>query len=342
MQRSLVPLFFLATPALAGTAHFDSYTEGAIGTSFTESGITFMNLDNTLQPIGTALFICEEADGTLTGYPGFSTPNCLGSVGWSPGPGASFGRTKSYEIWPAQSENHASLELFLGGSYAGNTVTLEAYLGTQLVAGDTIIVSGGFPEHHRLEVTGVSFDHLRLIGNGAQDSGVFFGLVDDVTVDSPVFDSECAGDGTLTACPCSNNGQSGHGCENSAGTGGAELTANGNVAPDTVVLHASGELDHATSIFLQGDALIAPVPFGDGLRCAGGVLKRLAVKNASGGACDYPILGDLPITQRSAQLGDPITTGSPRYYQTYYRDPSATFCASGGTYNITNGVTVHW
>jgi hypothetical protein len=343
MKPTLLATLLFAAPALAQTAHFDSYTEGIIATNFTEAGITFSNLDNTLQPIGTASFIAEQADGTLTGQTGFSTPICLGSVGWSPGPGASFGRTKSYEMSTGAQADTASLELFEFGSYAGNTVTLEAWNGGSLVGSDIVTLSGGFSVvHHHLAISGVTFDHLRLVGNGPTDSGVFFGLVDEVSIGSSPFDSECPGDGTLAACPCGNNGQSGLGCDNSDSTGGAQLVASGSVSPDSVVLTASDELPHVLSIFLQGNTLISPTPFGDGLRCVGGVLKRLAAKNAVNGTVVYPAAGELSITARSAQLGDTITGGSVRYYQTYYRDPDTTFCPSGGTYNVTNAITVHW
>ena len=342
----LSALLLLSAGAQAGTAHFDSYPEGIIGTSFTEGGITFFNLDNTLQPIGSAFFIAEQADANLTGQTGFSTPNCLGSVGWAPGPGASFGRTKSFEMSVAAPADHATLELYEFGSYAGNTVTLEAYSGSSLVGTHVVALNGGFViTHHQLLIDGPTFDRLRLVGNGAQDGGVFFGLVDDVTVttsSSGSFPTACFGDGTLAPCPCANNGQPGNGCDNSNDTGGGHLSATGSVAPDTVVLHAQDELAHAASVFLQGTTLIAPLPFGDGLRCVGGTLKRLAVKSAVNGAVDYPAAGELPITQRSAQLGDPIASGSDRHYQTYYRDPDTSFCPTGSTYNITNSVTVHW
>ncbi|MBK7644308.1 MAG: hypothetical protein IPJ19_14905 [Planctomycetes bacterium] len=343
MKFAPIALLVCSVPAFAGTANFDANAEGILGVVYTESGITFSNLDNTLQPIGTASFICEQADGTLAGQPGFSSPNCVGATGWSPGPGASFGRTKSYEMSTGASASHASLELYLFGSYAGNTVTLEAYQGASVVASNGITIPGGFSiQHYTLSVSGVSFDHLRLVGGGPSDSGVFFGLVDGVTIDSSSFDSGCEGDGSLAACPCANSGLPGRGCNNSAATGGAELDASGSVSPDTVVLHASGELPNASSVFLQGTATISPVPFGDGLRCVGGVLKRLVVKPASGGSVSYPVGAELSITQRSAQLGDPLTAGSLRHYQTYYRDPSSSFCPSGGTYNVTNSVSVHW
>ena len=156
----------------------------------------------------------------------------------------------------------------------------------------------------------------------------------------------CFGDGSGPACPCGNNGLAAHGCENSATTGGARLAAIGTTSPDTLVLGSTGELPSALSIFLQGDAEIAPVGFGDGLRCAGGTLKRLFVKNASSGTATAPDFGagDRTITQQSANLGDPIAPGSIRYYQVYYRDPVPTFCASplGNSWNVSNGLRVTW
>jgi hypothetical protein len=95
---------------------------------------------------------------------------------------------------------------------------------------------------------------------------------------------------------------------------------------------------------LQGNASILGTGFGDGLRCVGGTLKRLYVKNASGGATDAPTGGDAPITLRSAALGDPIASGATRYYQTYYRDPNLAYCAppAGNSWNVTNGIKITW
>jgi hypothetical protein len=98
------------------------------------------------------------------------------------------------------------------------------------------------------------------------------------------------------------------------------------------------------SIPSQGTTTISPVFFGDGLRCTGGALKRLYEKNAVGGVVSVPQAGDLSISARSAQLGDVIASGSTRYYYTYYRDPSTTFCATppGNTWNVTNNLAVVW
>jgi len=155
---------------------------------------------------------------------------------------------------------------------------------------------------------------------------------------------QCFGDGSGAACPCLNSGTTAHGCQNSAGTGGALLTASGATTPDTVVLHASGELPTSLTIFLQGNATITPTTYGDGLRCAGGILKRLYTNVASGGAISRPGTGDLSITARSAALGDTIQPGERRYYQVYFRDGNPGFCPSpmGNSFNISNAVKVTW
>ncbi len=163
---------------------------------------------------------------------------------------------------------------------------------------------------------------------------------------SGVANAFCFGDGTqFTPCPCANNGSLGRGCENSASTGGARLAASGTISPDTLVLSATDELPHALSIFLQGDDRVA-VAFGDGVRCAGGNLHRLFVKSAVGGSVTGPDFGagDPSLTARSAALGDPIAAGDVRYYQVYYRDPSATFCSApqGNTWNVGNAIEVFW
>ena len=158
-------------------------------------------------------------------------------------------------------------------------------------------------------------------------------------------DPICPGDRSFAPCPCSNFGSTGRGCQNSAGTGGALLTSQGLLNPDTLVLTSSGELPSALSIFIQGSALNPTVvPFGDGLLCVGGVLKRLFVKGAANGTVVAPEPGDPSITQQSANLGDPIQPGMVRYYQVYYRDPDPSFCPapSGSTFNSSNGLRVVW
>ena len=165
-------------------------------------------------------------------------------------------------------------------------------------------------------------------------------------VGSSGISSLCAGDGTsATPCPCGNTGAPGRGCNNSQSTGGALLTASGGQSPDTIVLTSSGELASVLSIFLQGNALVSPpVPFGDGIRCTGGAIKRLYVKNASGGVVSAPTGANPSITQQSAALGDPIAPGSTRWYQVYYRDPDLAFCPfpTGNSWNASGAIEILW
>ena len=158
----------------------------------------------------------------------------------------------------------------------------------------------------------------------------------------------CFGNGSSGACPCNNSGMNNRGCQNSVATGGGELSAQGTTNPDTIKLSGSHVLPNVLSVFVQGNALLTPaVNFGDGLRCAGGNLKRLYSRSADTlGSVEAPQIndGDVSITVRSAQLGDPIAPGSTRYYQTYYRDPNPTFCPAptGSTFNATSGVVINW
>lgn len=154
----------------------------------------------------------------------------------------------------------------------------------------------------------------------------------------------CFGDGSTAACPCSNSGSEGRGCQNSASTGGAVLFTTGTTSPDTVVLRSSGERATSLSIFLQGNASILPVVYGDGLRCTGGTLKRLYTKTASAGEASAPGPGDPSITARSAALGVPIPANGRRYYQVWYRDGNPGFCAppTGDSYNISSAVRILW
>jgi hypothetical protein len=163
---------------------------------------------------------------------------------------------------------------------------------------------------------------------------------------APIGTPFCAGDGSLPVpCPCGNLGAQGHGCNNSANTGGSVLTACGVTTPDTVVLSATGELNSSLSIFLQGtNTLGQPTKFGDGMRCIAGVLKRLAVKNALHGVVAYPLGNEQGIRARSAALGDTIPPGATRFYQVYYRDPSLGFCPApqGDSWNVSNALAIQW
>ena len=153
----------------------------------------------------------------------------------------------------------------------------------------------------------------------------------------------------VAGCPCSNPpSTTGRGCDNSAATGGAVLAASGvaYVSMDLLFFTTSGELPTALSILLQGNSSTSSgIVFGQGVRCAGGDLKRLFVKAASGGSivAPDPLAGDPSVSARSAALGDVITAGESRWYFVYYRDQVVLGgCSAASTFNATQTGKVTW
>jgi Tol biopolymer transport system component len=154
--------------------------------------------------------------------------------------------------------------------------------------------------------------------------------------------SFCAGDGIdtghTTPCPCANFGAPGNGCASSVEAGGASLGATGYTLADDVRLEGSAMPATSSCIYLQGDAL-DDVPFGDGVRCAGGGLVRLRTRFNVAGASAFP---DSTDTVTLSQRGGVVPwSGVRRYYQTYYRNAAPAFCPPA-TFNVTNGVVVDW
>ncbi|MBK7645081.1 MAG: PD40 domain-containing protein [Planctomycetes bacterium] len=164
------------------------------------------------------------------------------------------------------------------------------------------------------------------------------------------FTSLCSpGQGNVIACPCGNPPSGpGRGCDNSSSTGGAILSATGTayLSQDTLVFTSTNEKPNATSLLLQGTTVLPTgAAFGQGVRCAGGTLKRLYVKTAVGGAITAPDLpaGDASVSARSAQLGVPIDCGVPHAYFVYYRDPIVLGnCPASSTFNTTQTGSIQW
>jgi hypothetical protein len=158
--------------------------------------------------------------------------------------------------------------------------------------------------------------------------------------DTTVTSDFCPGDGSGTACPCNNSGATGHGCANSINANGALLQGTGiaDVSADTVVLSGSG-MPNSSVLYFQGTSQTAGgagVVFGDGLRCAGGTVVRIATKQNVAGSSQYPGPGDQPLSVR----GQVPPTGGVRTYQAWYRN-AAVFCTSS-TFNLTNGLEITW
>ncbi|MBK7876468.1 MAG: hypothetical protein IPJ77_12075 [Planctomycetes bacterium] len=151
----------------------------------------------------------------------------------------------------------------------------------------------------------------------------------------------CAGDGldpaVTTPCPCGNVGGPGRGCANSVEPAGARLDWTGMPELDTLVLSIAGTPAAASCVWLQGDGP-ADVLFGDGVRCVGGALVRLASTSNVNGTGQFPEPGDPSISSRGAVVPG---SGAAREYQTYYRNAAAAFCPPA-LVNVSNGVRVVW
>jgi len=264
-----------------------------------------------------------------------------------------FGDFCSSRVWSVewngtstQNLTEHTAELAAGG---GPTINLITSFGED--AAGELYVCDAFGDVFRIEPGTIVDCNQNSIHDGceiANGSGHDWngdGLLDEC---QPTGSASCFGDGTTpTACPCSNAGALGRGCDNSDATGGARLDGYGDPLQDSVVLQSSGELSSTLTLFLQGDARnVNGAVFGDGVRCVSGLLIRLYASAANAGSAHAPQAGDTPISQRSTSLGDPFVPGSGqrRYYQAFYRDPRLVLCsvAGGDPWNISSMLTVIW
>ena len=155
------------------------------------------------------------------------------------------------------------------------------------------------------------------------------------------------GQNGVLACPCSNPpAAAGRGCNNSSGTGGAQLTTTGfaRLGADTLVFATNGEKRGASSLLLQCSQVHATgLVFGQGVRCVAGSTKRLYLKTAIAGSITAPAAGDLSVSARSAALGAPLAPGMHQYYGVYYRDPILLGgCPATSAFNVTQQLDVLW
>jgi hypothetical protein len=245
-------------------------------------------------------------------------------------------------------------------SFNGSTTDYDIYAASLALTGTRIAVTEG---HKNLAFSSTHEDYPKLASRGGSGGGLqrYFAIWHDVVnptaqsadieaglYDAPLFTPFCVPGLIWTiGCPCSNSPIAlDRGCNNSANTGGAKLVASGNpsLASDTALLTSSATLPNALSVFNQGNLVLSnAAPFGQGIRCVGGSLKRLYTKTASSGSASAPIGADPKISARSAALGDPIAPGSTRGYYVYYRDPIVhAGCPSTSTFNTTQAIQAVW
>ncbi|MAF64816.1 MAG: hypothetical protein CMJ84_04060 [Planctomycetes bacterium] len=144
----------------------------------------------------------------------------------------------------------------------------------------------------------------------------------------------CFGDGSGGVCPCGNPGGLSEGCGNSTGFGAmVAATGSSSVSADDLGFAGAQILPFQPALLFCGENAVNNgdgVVFGDGLRCAGGTVKRLGVQNgdATGDAAWGPGLAN----QGGWQPGD------TKRFQIWYRDPGASPCGSG--FNLSHGLEV--
>ncbi len=156
----------------------------------------------------------------------------------------------------------------------------------------------------------------------------------------------CFGDpGSGTPCPCSNDNDGsipGSGCDNGIFASGANLTGSGvaSLSNDTVVLSTTNLEPNNAGLYFQADNDLSPgIAWGDGLRCAGGNLKRLGVRFSDGNG-DSDTSG-YPHTI-SAKAGN-VLAGDTKYYQCWYRTTANPPCGPGvNEFNTSNGYAITW
>ena len=178
-------------------------------------------------------------------------------------------------------------------------------------------------------LVGAKFDD----DNGSGSGSAYLFLGSDLGPGS----SFCFGDDSQAACPCGNIGGEGEGCANGLGNG-ALLTGSGSasLSDDDLVLTTS-QLTPGSGLYFQGNNAVnggGGNPFGDGLRCAGGSVRRIEVTFANTGN-DLTTSTSVSI----ATQGD-VSVGQTRHYQYWYRDSLGSPCSSG--FNLSNAYEVTW
>lgn len=248
-------------------------------------------------------------------------------------------------ISAADLDGDGDLDIF-GGNYGSNDFSVYVNQGRGTFAPQVRYGTG----MRTLDVVAADFsgdglvDVAALVGLPPSGLATAIAIVEGRSSTSTI-EAYCFGDGSGAACPCANPGGLGRGCDNSSNTGGALLAASGlaSLSSDTLLFTTSGEKPSALSTIAQADTQISPVVFGQGLRCAGGLLKRLYTKSAVGGAISAPMGTEPQVHVRSAELGDTISAGSIRYYYVYYRDPTVLGgCPAASTFNSTQSLAVTW
>ncbi len=144
--------------------------------------------------------------------------------------------------------------------------------------------------------------------------------------------SYCFGNGTAAGCPCGNISTTEVGCANSSGVG-ALLTSTGSSSLGLADLSfiSTDLMPGQTAILFEGTSVLGGGNgslFGDGLRCAGGALRRRGYRtpDAAGGSTWLP-----------GTMGNTLwMPGDTRQFQVWYSDMAGSPCSTG--FNTSNAI----
>jgi len=142
-----------------------------------------------------------------------------------------------------------------------------------------------------------------------------------------------ASDGSLASCPCA-PGRPDSGCEIAQGTGGVtlEVLAQHTMPANRTTILGLGYpiMSTPTAIIIRAPNIdpAAPIAFGDGLRCVGSNVVRLAATFASNG-CSFHTFGH-------------GTMGGSYYYQIWFRNQPIMYCDPTAAFNLSNGKCFTW
>ena len=245
----------------------------------------------------------------------------------------------------------ASFSIIEGGFGGAGNSGLDPQFVDQ--AGGDLSLLGTSPAidagHNSFAVAGLNADHAgnpRFLDEPAiADTGFGPGPVIDrgaFEYADPKFTTFCFGDGTGTACPCSNDSSQDHGggCAHANGDG-AILAASGNpsIANNTLQFGLSSGRPNSFTVLVSGDDRLPTmgsigngVASFDGLDCVTGTTRRhgsrLIAADGFGSGWTPGTIGNF----------NSFTAGQTRHFFALYRTGSTESCATG--LNSSNGVSV--
>ncbi len=219
---------------------------------------------------------------------------------------------------------------------ASNADAWDCFGDSGALSGETLVGGAACEDSSAGGVNGNQSD------DGASDAGAAY-----VFEIGPPGVGYCFGDpGSGTPCPCFNDNDGsvpGSGCANGVFASGALLTGSGvaSVSADTLVLSATGLDPNNSGLYFQADNDLSPgTVWGDGLRCAGGQLKRLGVRFSDASGASDTSAWATPISVKAGN----VNAGDTKRYQLWYRDTSGGQpCGVGvNDFNASNGYEIVW